>query len=373
MDRLRQTPTDAGAPRRDLRAYFSLAYLFLGLIPLLYPGSTWLNWVGSLVAAGVFASVYLRAFPARGRALVGYILLMALLGLLTLPFNAWLTGTFIISAAGRAAELEPISLARRMIACLLMVCTGAALFTAPNWWGRIITLLLWVFFCILAWLTGLYMVERQRYARRLEQAREENQRLAVIAERERIARDLHDVLGHTLSLIVLKAELARKLSEKAPDRAAREMAEVERIAREALAQVREVVRGYRGGLADELKQAKAALESAGIQVHMPEALPALPPTYEGGLALVLREAVTNVIRHSGASRVAIRLEALPEGVRLSVEDNGRGLRAGAEGSGILGMRQRVDALGGTLLFGDGPGTCLRVVLPPTERREKVGA
>lgn len=353
--------------------YFSLAYLLLGFIPLSYPDATWLNWVGSLVSVALFVPLYLRAYPAKGRAVVVYTLLMAALGLLTLPFNPWLTGTFIISAAACVADLEPISQARRMIALFALVGVGAAFFTSSDWSVRLITGLLWVFFTVVTGISSLYGAERRRYTRRLEQAREENQRLAVIAERERIGRDLHDVLGHTLSLIVLKAELARKLSEKAPAKAALEMAEVERVAREALAQVREVVKGYRGSLGEELKQAKSALESAGIAYNLPSIPPSLPPAYEGGLALVLREAVTNVIRHSGASRVQIGLETLPEGVRLTIEDNGQGLGARVEGNGMLGMQERVTALGGTLRVESGPGTRLSVLLPPTENRDTVSA
>ena len=368
MDRVRP-----GNKPKDIWPYYSLAYLFLGVIPLLYPHATWLNWVGSLVSVAVFVPLYLRAYPAKARALVVDTLLMTALGLLTLPFNPWLTGTYIISAAACVANLEPVSHARRMIAFFALVSVGASFFSSPDWTARIITGLLWVFFSVLAGLSSLYAAERRRYTRRLEQAQEENQRLAVLAERERIGRDLHDVLGHTLSLIVLKAELARKLAERAPGRAALEMAEVERVAREALAQVREVVKGYRGSLGEELKQVRMALEAAGITHDLPLVPPSLPSTYEGGLALVLREAVTNVIRHSGASRVRIGLETAPEGVHLTIEDDGRGLGHSVEGNGLLGMRERVTALGGTLSVESGSGTRLSVLLPPAENRDTVSA
>lgn len=353
--------------------YAWLVYLFMLVWqPLFDPHYGQTALIVTLASVAVFLPLYLRGYDARGKPLIAYALAIGLLGLITTPFNFG-AAVYFVYASAAVGDLEPVFLAQRLVGLFTLMAVGAAFLTGAPWPNNLLYFLPTIFFVIFTGVLNIYSAERRRNLERLEAAREENQRLAVIAERERIARDLHDVLGHTLSLIVLKAELARKLSEKAPDRAAREMAEVERVAREALAQVREVVRGYRGGLADELKQAKVALESAGIQVQMPDALPALPPAYEGGLALVLREAVTNVIRHSGASRVQIRLEALPDGVRLSVEDNGRGLGAGAEGNGILGMQQRVGALGGTLLFEEGPGTRLHVVLPPVERRDRVVA
>ena len=201
----------------------------------------------------------------------------------------------------------------------------------------------------------------------LKLSHEEVRRLAATAERERIGRDLHDLLGHTLSLITLKLELARKLSERDPPGSRRELEEAERVARHALAEVRSAVTGIRSAdLAAELASARLLLESS--QVHLEYAAPPtdLPPDVERGLALVLREAATNIARHAGASRAKIEFETQPRSVQLSVEDNGRG-GVTADGNGLAGMRDRVRAMQGTLSIespkGAGTKVLVRIGLP----------
>jgi two-component system sensor histidine kinase DesK len=204
---------------------------------------------------------------------------------------------------------------------------------------------------------------RQTKQRRAAQA--EAERLAVIAERERIGRDLHDLLGHTLSVITLKAELASKLASRDQVASIAEIREVERISREALAEVRRAVQGYgRSTLAEELRHARAALESAGAALDCEMAPVTLGLAEEQVLALSLREAVTNVIRHAHAHRCVIRLEAKGAFVRLDIRDDGRGGTA-PEGSGLSGMRTRVTKLGGRVERDGRNGTHLTVTLPLT--------
>lgn len=204
------------------------------------------------------------------------------------------------------------------------------------------------------------------YRVRLEQAQREKEKLAAEAERERIARDLHDLLGHTLSVIVLKSELAVKLSGRDPARAAQEMAEVERISREALGEVRAAVRGYRGsGLNAELGRSKLALDAAGVRLdYQGEALE-LPRPVEYAMEMVLREAVTNVVRHARASRCHIRVGRVGQHHELEVQDDGVG-GAAPEGSGLTGMRERVRALGGELSRSVGGGTRILARFPVQE-------
>jgi two-component system sensor histidine kinase DesK len=194
-------------------------------------------------------------------------------------------------------------------------------------------------------------------------AQDEIEHLARIAERERIARDLHDVLGHTLSLIILKSELASKVADTNPARAVAEIRDVEAISREALAQVRAAVKGYRStGLENELIHAEQTLETAGIHVETSIDRPSLPLAHEGVLALALREAVTNVVRHAHATSCRVRLEKTGSWCEMEIADDGRGGEA-PEGSGLSGMRTRVEALGGTLLRETGRGTSLKIRLP----------
>jgi two-component system sensor histidine kinase DesK len=181
-------------------------------------------------------------------------------------------------------------------------------------------------------------------------------------ERERIARDLHDVLGHTLSLIVLKAELASKLTETDPARAAREIRDVEQVSRKALAEVREAIRGYRGTLEDEIARAGSLLRAGGIHAELAIQLLPMGRGAEEALALALREAVTNTVRHAAAATCTVRVSAAGGVCTLVVEDDGRG-GIGAEGHGLRGMRERVEALGGSVVWECHGGTTLTVTVP----------
>ena len=198
---------------------------------------------------------------------------------------------------------------------------------------------------------------------KLRLADDEIEHLAKVAERERIARDLHDLLGHTLSLITLKAELARKLVDRDPQRAKQEMLDVEHTSRAALADVREAISGYRGeGLAAELIRARKTLETAGIAVDSDVAELPLSPAQETVLALALREAVTNVVRHAQARQCSVRLQRESDLCTLEIADNGCGADA-PEGNGLRGMRERLEAIWRLVAAPDRPGTRLVIHLP----------
>jgi two-component system, NarL family, sensor histidine kinase DesK len=200
---------------------------------------------------------------------------------------------------------------------------------------------------------------------KLRLAQAEVERMAKVAERERIARDLHDLLGHTLSVVVLKSELAQKLLHRDPDRTRQEIAEVEKIARDGLAEVREAITGYRSsGLEAEIEHVRQALRSAGIDATIEKRSVALAPEQETALSLALREAATNVIRHAQASTCHIRFYARDGSVLMEVEDNGCGGEA-PFGNGLTGMRERIQALGGVLRRETDGGTRLHIRLPPS--------
>jgi two-component system sensor histidine kinase DesK len=201
----------------------------------------------------------------------------------------------------------------------------------------------------------------------LVEARDELTRNAVAQERLRFARDLHDLLGHSLSLIALKSELAGRLAELDPAQARTEMADVEAAARRALAEVRDAVSGYRQvSLAQALVEARSALSAAGITLRSPALLEALPPAVDAVLGWVIREATTNVLRHSGARSVTVELITEHDGVTLTVTDDGRG-SAGSPGAGLAGLAERVEALGGRLDAGPAgnSGFRLTAVVPLT--------
>ncbi|MFE6069903.1 sensor histidine kinase [Streptomyces sp. NPDC056525] len=201
----------------------------------------------------------------------------------------------------------------------------------------------------------------------LRATREELARAAVEKERLRFSRDLHDLLGHTLSVIVVKSEVVRRLAPRDLDAALAQVADIEAVGRQALTEIREAVTGYReGSLATELDRARDALSSAGIEPVVRRSGPLLEPQTEALLSWVVRESTTNAVRHSGASRCVIALDGTADRVRLTVTDDGRGPVArtpattGTPGSGLRGLRERVAAAGGTLDSGPAPRGGFRV-------------
>ncbi|MGP3774071.1 sensor histidine kinase [Streptomyces sp. SDT5-1] len=205
-----------------------------------------------------------------------------------------------------------------------------------------------------------------RTTRELRRARAQVAQLAANEERLRLARDLHDLLGHSLSLITLKSELAGRMLPDHPDKAADQVADIEKVSRQALVDVREAVTGYRRPrLAAELAGARVALEAADIAAQVPEEVPALPEAQESALAWTLREAVTNVVRHSGARRCVVgvvRRDTLDGPVvELTVEDDGGGPSGAAPGNGLTGLAERLAAAGGTLDTGAARGGGFRLV------------
>ncbi|MDX6301983.1 MAG: two-component system, NarL family, sensor histidine kinase DesK [Nocardioidaceae bacterium] len=185
----------------------------------------------------------------------------------------------------------------------------------------------------------------------LTRARDENARLAVADERNRFARDLHDILGHSLTVITVKAELANRLLDVDPDRARAELGDLERLSRDALADVRRAVEGYRDlTLPGELARAREALRAAEIDADLPNSTDEVPSELRELFAWTVREGVTNVIRHSGASRCTVRLGA----TRVQVCDDGVGPgdRSGSwirPGHGLDGLRERAAAAGAALV------------------------
>jgi two-component system, NarL family, sensor histidine kinase DesK len=214
----------------------------------------------------------------------------------------------------------------------------------------------------------------------LTEARAELALTAVTAERERFARDLHDLLGHSLSVIAIKAELAGRLMSLDPERAAAEVGDVEQVARQSLHEVRQAVSGYRQPtLEGELEGARVALSAAGIVADFERAPITLDPEVEAVLAWTVREGATNVIRHSGATRCQVRVRAGLADAEVEVVDDGEGPRLGAEaasgavgadgghaGHGITGLTERAEGMRGRIEAGglpDGRGFRLAVSIP----------
>ncbi len=300
----------------------------------------------------------------------------------------WLTALAIAAAgAGRFAA----SLPRAVIGVAACAATGVAV---SVWYDLGYGATLAAFGVPL--LGGLlaYSAERRNVLMvKLNQARAELARTAVAEERLRISRDLHDLLGHSLSLITLKSELAGRMIESDPQRAAKEIAELEAVARRSLAEVRQAVTSYRQpSLAAELAAARRMLASAGIdcRVDAPGSYD-LPPEVDALLAWTVREASTNIVRHSGARHARITVTVTGTTASAELTDDGAGPAAGrgtptakgapgdtqaldsagdlgtpgAPGSGLAGLAERAGRLGGTLLAGarERGGFRVRVAVP----------
>ncbi len=360
-------------------AWMWLAYTgFLLIQPLMEPSRN--LWLGTIACLAIFFSVFWGLFYAAAEAervrfwMVGIVFA---LGLVSFPWNQGASTFFIYAAAFLPFIVEST---RRVFALILLEClvilVEGAFFTTRvphgafhiGWPNTLIA----IFLVLVIGGGNIHFAEQKRADCKLRKAMEENVTLAAVAERERIARDLHDVLGHTLSVIVLKSELAARLVPIDPTRAVAEMADVERTSRAALAEIREAIGGYRSrGLAAEIDAARSTLEAAGVAL-LADGKPAgeaFTPQEETALALALREAVTNIVRHSRATTCRLRFISEAGHRSLVVEDNGQHT-AIREGNGLRGMRERIESLGGQfsleLGVAQNHGTRLIIELPRRE-------
>lgn len=339
-------------------------------------------------------SVWVFITPAFTPA--GHDLRWLLLTLLSYPLFVWLYAKTLLVAPRRVARYAYGMVALCLVLLPLWYPSGLSYFAfgcvmlrlgiGASMWGYLLRLMVlnvlaigWAFYLgypwmAVAWLPVVSFVIglvthfeaiSKRSNTALRMSHDEVRRLAALAERERIGRDLHDLLGHTLSLVALKSDLAARLLERDPRAARQEIDEVSRVARQALSQVRRAVTGIRSaGIAAELASARLLLETDGIAFDYRADLPPLPAGHETTLAMVLREAVTNLQRHARAQQARVELHEVDGDVVLRVEDDGRGGDI-VPGNGLGGMRERVEGLGGRLRIESrrGHGTCVEARLP----------
>ena len=324
-------------------------------------------WFLDILAVVIFLVLYLGLFFIENPISLAHIAGMVVLGVVYQRINDGACTFFIY-----AASMFPFCVENQLQAFVGIFAIGAVgaiqgLLLGFNGWRLFYSSL----FPIIIGAGNTFFAERNRMNHQLRKANEEVEHLAKVAERERIARDLHDVLGHTLSVITLKSELAGKLIDRDPERAGKEIREVEEISRQALSEVRDAIRGYRTqGLAAELAQAKSTLETAGLTVQCDTATTMkLPAMQESVLSLAVREGVTNVVRHAQARSCRLHLEQENGSCRLEIQDDGQGFST-TEGNGLRGMRERVEMLGGKLERMNRSGTMLVITLPLKEMAMK---
>jgi two-component system, NarL family, sensor histidine kinase DesK len=365
-------PVDEGpvtGPRR-WGLMFAGIWLFYLLSPLTAAWDRqdlrgWLGVVATLVFAGVYLTVFLRMRwrrtgspfrapmrPMHGLAIVAVEVALAVVMCVTIGQKGDAAAVYIAVLCVMCLQTRWAWLASLVVA----LTTYAATVWVPDWhrdegilFGTLVaTLAIW----------GI----SQSINRNIEvlAVREENARLALEDERNRFARDLHDILGHSLTVITVKAELANRLIDVDADRAKVELADLERLSRDALADVRRAVEGYRElTLPGELSRARTALSAAEIEADLPNSTDDVPSDVRELFAWVVREGITNVIRHSDARRCTVVLGEH----EVEVRDDGRGAANAGAGNGITGLRERAAAVGGTVITQSlQPGFSLKVVV-----------
>jgi two-component system sensor histidine kinase DesK len=358
-------PPPACDPAEAGMRWFSLLYLGFLFVPALAPwlGSRGADWPATFLSLAVFLPLYVLLHRHRDWRATAAVVAMTTLGCLLLSRNPFANTYIIYACAGAAYLPQPrgwlVALASLVAFAFVVLAQG---YPPPT---SVFLIALTALIAGLVMASNLMMRAKAAKQAALRLSQEEVGRLAALAERERIGRDLHDLLGHTLSVIAIKSELAARLAERDPAAARAEIEDVERIAREALGQVRGAVAGMRAvGLKAELANARLALGAVEVDFEYACIDEPMPPEIETVLALALREAVTNIVRHARARRVEARLARDGERLVFGVRDDGRG-GARLDGNGLTGMRERVEALGGSLSLVSlaGQGTDLEIRLP----------
>lgn len=363
----RSRPEDLGPPN----GFAMLPWLLMGMgsFSNLLQGKTgnpWLGGLGLLVFNSLYISVVFRAFDKRSReARVTKQLLLALTAvtfalavgygdswLMFFPLLGLATGSVL-----RGRQLVPAGLA-------LSISAGVVGGLREGWDAAGIAYGTFISVMVTAAILALSETVKE-----LRSTREELARSAVEKERLRFSRDLHDLLGHTLSVIVVKAEATRRLAPRDLDAALGQVSDIESVGRQALTEIREAVTGYReGSLATELDRARDLLDAAGTEAVVRQSGPPLAPQTAALLGWVVRESATNVVRHARATRCEIEVAGTAERTRLLITDDGRGVGSGTPGSGLKGLAERLAAAGGSLESGPAPHGGFRVSaeLPVTE-------
>jgi len=316
-----------------------------------------------------FIPLYLASFWVKGKSGIVIALAICLLGLAWAPINPG-ASVFIIFSAASCACIQPTKLAYAVLALIVVLLIAVSItfklsldFLVPS-----------LIVSISIGAATIMQATLRRSRDKLIRSQEEVAHLATIAERERISRDLHDLLGHTLSLITIKAELAGKLLTRDPQACQQEISDIEKTARNALSEVRSAVTGYRQvGFTHELASAASCLNAANIALTTRIDDVRLSASAENILSLALREAITNVARHSHAQLCEIELGTEGNWIVLKIKDNGTRLPDNAVvelGNGLVGMRERVTAIGGQLILEARHGLSLQIQLPDDKNKNQ---
>ncbi|MFJ9208660.1 sensor histidine kinase [Streptomyces sp. NPDC102264] len=360
---------DRGGRPGPPSGYALLPWLLLGLgsFSHLVQGETpnpWFGAIGLLVFNSLYVSVVFRSFDRAARDSRATRWTLVVMGLMTFGLAGAYGGSWLLFLPLFGLACGSV-LRGRALALVGIPLTAAAGGVAAyhDGWGAVSV----AYGTFISMMVTAAILTLSETVVELRDTRQELARSAVERERLRFSRDLHDLLGHTLSVIVVKAEAARRVAPRDLDAALGQVSDIESVGRQALTEVREAVTGYReGSLATDLDRARSALAAAGIEPVVRQSGPPLEPWAEVLFGWVVREAVTNAVRHSAATRCLITVDGSPERIRLTVTDDGAGatvrtgeaLRTGAAedsvpygGTGLKGLTERLAAAGGSLEAG----------------------
>ncbi|WP_406395800.1 sensor histidine kinase [Streptomyces sp. NBC_00887] len=359
MARAGKRPRRPGPPG----PYALVPWLLMGLgaFSNLWQGESpnpWVGGLGLLAFNSLYISVVFRGFDSNRRDSPTSYALLAAMAVVTFGLAIGYGGSWLLFFPLLSLACGTILRGRRLVPALAFLAAGAV--AVAVWRGDHVSEPWTIGYgTFLSGAVTAAILTLSETVTELRATRQELARSAVEKERLRFSRDLHDLLGHTLSVIVIKSEAARRLAPRDIDAALAQVTDIESVGRQALAEIREAVTGYReGSLATELARARSALTAAGIEPEVRRSGPPLTPQTEALLGWVVREAVTNVVRHSGATRCVFVVESTSERVRLTVTDDGRGPgeergTGPAGGTGLKGLTERLAAAGGSLESGPG--------------------
>ncbi|WP_078077555.1 histidine kinase [Streptomyces niveus] len=347
-----------------------LPWLLLGLgsFSNLVQGETpnpWFGAIGLLVFNSLYINVVFRAFHPSARHSRGTWGALAGMAVMTFGLGGAYGGSWLLFFPLFGLACGTVLRGRHLVlAGTPLVVAVAVVSAVHDGWGAVTI----AYGTVISMLVTAAILALSETVVELRSTRQELARSAVEEERLRFSRDLHDLLGHTLSVIVVKSEAARRLAPRDMDAALAQITDIESVGRQALTEIREAVTGYRDtSLTTELDRARSALTAAGIEPVVRQSGPPPGRRTEALLGWVVREAVTNAVRHSGATRCDITVDGAPEQVRLVIADDGRGVRSGPaddvgadastgtgyRGTGLTGLTERLAVAGGSLEAGPG--------------------
>lgn len=339
-------------------AFTLLPWLLMGMgaISNVIKGETpnpWIGALGLLLFNSLYITLVFRAFDRRAREAASTRWCLAALGAVTCTLAFVYGGNWLLFFPLWGLATGAVVRGRMLGPVMFAVTTLAAVIAGRDEGWDTLGI---AYGTLLSGMVTAAILALSETVKELRDTRQELARAAVDQERLRFSRDLHDLLGHTLSVIVVKSEAARRIAPRDMAAALTQVADIESVGRQALTEIREAVTGYReASLAAELDRARGALTAAGIEPVLRQSGPPLPPQAAALLGWVVREAATNAIRHSGATTCEIEVRSSAERVCLVITDNGNGVGSTPPGSGLTGLTERLAAAGGTLVGGPAPG------------------